>query len=97
MANAPTTTAATHSGGFAWAATNTPNTMAEMAMPVSAEAVAGYYGDLIDGFVFDMLDEEMAEEVAPKNIIMIGSTGVGKTEIARRLARLIADFSRQRV
>jgi ATP-dependent HslUV protease ATP-binding subunit HslU len=34
------------------------------------------------------LDVEMAEEVAPKNIIMIGSTGVGKTEIARRLARL---------
>ena len=34
------------------------------------------------------LDPEMAEEVAPKNIIMIGSTGVGKTEIARRLARL---------
>lgn len=35
-----------------------------------------------------MLDEEMAEEVMPKNIIMIGPTGVGKTEIARRLARL---------
>ena len=34
------------------------------------------------------LDEEMAEEVVPKNIIMIGPTGVGKTEIARRLARL---------
>jgi len=34
------------------------------------------------------LDEEMADEVAPKNIIMIGNTGVGKTEIARRLARL---------
>ena len=34
------------------------------------------------------LDAEMAEEVAPKNIIMIGPTGVGKTEIARRLARL---------
>lgn len=34
------------------------------------------------------LDEEMAEEVAPKNIIMIGPTGVGKTEIARRIARL---------
>ena len=34
------------------------------------------------------LDEEMAEEIAPKNIIMIGPTGVGKTEIARRLAKL---------
>jgi len=34
------------------------------------------------------LDPELAEEVAPKNIIMIGPTGVGKTEIARRLARL---------
>jgi ATP-dependent HslUV protease ATP-binding subunit HslU len=32
--------------------------------------------------------EELAEEIAPKNIIMIGPTGVGKTEIARRLARL---------
>ena len=32
--------------------------------------------------------EEMKEEISPKNIIMIGPTGVGKTEIARRLARL---------
>jgi ATP-dependent HslUV protease ATP-binding subunit HslU len=31
---------------------------------------------------------ELREEIAPKNIIMIGATGVGKTEIARRLARL---------
>ena len=36
-----------------------------------------------------MLDADMQDEVAPKNIIMIGSTGVGKTEIARRLARLV--------
>ena len=34
------------------------------------------------------LPPEMAEEVTPKNILMIGPTGVGKTEIARRLARL---------
>jgi ATP-dependent HslUV protease ATP-binding subunit HslU len=34
------------------------------------------------------LSPEMAEEVLPKNILMIGPTGVGKTEIARRLARL---------
>jgi ATP-dependent HslUV protease ATP-binding subunit HslU len=34
------------------------------------------------------LPEEMRREVAPKNILMIGPTGVGKTEIARRLARL---------
>lgn len=34
------------------------------------------------------LDPEMAVDVMPKNMIMIGSTGVGKTEIARRLARI---------
>ena len=34
------------------------------------------------------LPPEMADEVTPKNILMIGPTGVGKTEIARRLARL---------
>ena len=34
------------------------------------------------------LDDEMRNEVTPKNILMIGPTGVGKTEIARRLARL---------
>lgn len=32
--------------------------------------------------------EELAEEISPKNIVMIGPTGVGKTEIARRLAKL---------
>ncbi len=35
------------------------------------------------------LPEDMREEVVPKNIIMIGPTGVGKTEIARRLAKLV--------
>ena len=34
------------------------------------------------------LPQDIAEEIAPKNILMIGPTGVGKTEIARRLARL---------
>ena len=34
------------------------------------------------------LDETLAEEVTPKNILMIGPTGVGKTEISRRLAKL---------
>ena len=34
------------------------------------------------------LDPEMAEDVMPKNILMMGATGVGKTEIARRLAKL---------
>lgn len=34
------------------------------------------------------VDEEMRNEITPKNILMIGPTGVGKTEIARRLARL---------
>ncbi|HKI81343.1 MAG TPA: AAA family ATPase, partial [Pseudodesulfovibrio sp.] len=34
------------------------------------------------------LDPELRDEIAPKNIILMGPTGVGKTEIARRLARL---------
>src|SRR5438876_1630994 len=35
------------------------------------------------------LAEDMRKDVTPKNIIMIGPTGVGKTEIARRLAQLV--------
>ncbi|WP_199919487.1 HslU--HslV peptidase ATPase subunit [Helicobacter enhydrae] len=35
------------------------------------------------------LDKEMQEEITPKNILMIGSTGVGKTEIARRMAKML--------
>ena len=35
------------------------------------------------------VDESIREEITPKNIIMIGPTGVGKTEIARRLAKLV--------
>lgn len=36
------------------------------------------------------LEGEMVEEVMPKNILMIGSTGVGKTEIARRMAKMLS-------
>lgn len=36
-----------------------------------------------------MVDEKMRDEISPKNILMIGPTGVGKTEIARRLAKLV--------
>lgn len=36
-----------------------------------------------------LLPEELSEEIYPKNIIMIGPTGVGKTEIARRLAKMV--------
>ena len=36
----------------------------------------------------NQLSEELKEEVYPKNILMIGPTGVGKTEISRRLAKL---------
>ena len=35
------------------------------------------------------LDESLRDDVIPKNILMIGSTGVGKTEIARRLAKMV--------
>ncbi|WP_080846455.1 HslU--HslV peptidase ATPase subunit [Cytobacillus gottheilii] len=36
-----------------------------------------------------LLDEELRDEISPKNILMIGPTGVGKTEIARRMAKLV--------
>ncbi|MCQ6274086.1 HslU--HslV peptidase ATPase subunit [Bacillus sp. V3B] len=36
-----------------------------------------------------MLDENIRDEISPKNILMIGPTGVGKTEIARRMAKLV--------
>ncbi|WP_134700369.1 ATP-dependent protease ATPase subunit HslU [Ammoniphilus sp. YIM 78166] len=37
----------------------------------------------------NLLPEDLRDEIAPKNILMIGPTGVGKTEIARRLAKLV--------
>ena len=37
----------------------------------------------------NQLSDEMREEITPKNILMMGPTGVGKTEIARRLARIM--------
>ena len=36
-----------------------------------------------------LLDDQMRDEIIPKNILMIGPTGVGKTEIARRIAKLV--------
>ena len=39
------------------------------------------------------VEEKMRGEITPKNILMIGPTGVGKTEIARRLARLADDVA----
>ena len=39
-----------------------------------------------------MLPKDVREEITPKNIIMKGPTGVGKTEIARRLAKLCCNF-----
>ena len=35
------------------------------------------------------LDDDLKDEILPKNIIMIGATGIGKTEIARRISRLV--------
>ena len=44
---------------------------------------------LRDRYRRGQLDEELRNEVTPKNILMIGPTGVGKTEIARRLSKLV--------
>ncbi|HBV07985.1 MAG TPA: HslU--HslV peptidase ATPase subunit, partial [Enterococcus faecalis] len=35
------------------------------------------------------LEENMQQDITPKNLLMIGPTGVGKTEIARRLAKIV--------
>ena len=53
------------------------------------EAKRSVAGALRNRYRRKKLPSEMQEEVIPKNILMIGSTGVGKTEIARRLARLV--------
>ena len=37
-----------------------------------------------------LLPEEIRDEITPKNIILMGPTGVGKTEIARRIAKLVS-------
>ena len=37
----------------------------------------------------DLLNEKLRDEIIPKNILMIGPTGVGKTEIARRIAKIV--------
>jgi len=44
---------------------------------------------LRDRYRRNLLEDEMRSEVTPKNILMIGPTGVGKTEIARRMAKLV--------
>ncbi|WKC89823.1 HslU--HslV peptidase ATPase subunit [Borreliella finlandensis] len=44
---------------------------------------------LVNRYIRSRLPREIKDEVMPKNIIMIGSTGIGKTEIARRLSKLI--------
>src|SRR3569832_2124905 len=41
------------------------------------------------------VDEKLRGEITPKNILMIGPTGVGKTELARRLARLAKEPKNQ--
>lgn len=42
-----------------------------------------------------LMDESIRDEIIPKNILMIGPTGVGKTEIARRIAKIVrAPFSK---
>ena len=52
-------------------------------MPKRAVAIA-----LRNRWRRQQVESPMREEITPKNILMIGPTGVGKTEIARRLARL---------
>lgn len=65
--------------------------MAEMEMPVSAAAVAGYYGDLIDGFVFDRQDQAQAAEF--DCLTFMTDTVMGSREDRIRLARETLRFA----
>ncbi len=65
--------------------------MAEMGLPVSATAVAGYYGDLIDGFVFDVQDEELADDFACPTLTT--DTIMHSAHDRERLARETLEFA----
>ena len=65
--------------------------MAEMDMPVSATAVAEYYGDLIDGFVFDMQDQEQRQDFAC--LTLITDTIMRSGGDRKRLAQEVLDFA----
>ncbi len=65
--------------------------MAEMAMPVSATAVAAYYGDLIDGFVLDNEDGIQAANLA--QAALVTNTIMAEAEDRRRLAQEVLDFA----
>jgi LPPG:FO 2-phospho-L-lactate transferase len=65
--------------------------MADMGLPVSATAVAGYYGDLLDGFVIDSRDEELAGDV--QGAVLVTDTIMHSGSDRRRLAREMLDFA----
>jgi LPPG:FO 2-phospho-L-lactate transferase len=65
--------------------------MAEMDMPVTATAVAGYYGQLIDGFVIDNQDEAQAADM--DCFTLVTDTIMGSREDRVRLARETLDLA----
>jgi LPPG:FO 2-phospho-L-lactate transferase len=70
--------------------------MRELNMPITAAAVASYYGDLLDGYVLDELDTEQADEVAALGIdVCIAPSMMGDLDSKIRLAEAVLDFSRR--
>ena len=74
----------------------TAKLMTELGVTVSAEAVAEHYGDLIDGFVLDAADSELAESIEKAGIACSVTNTVMKTlEDREQLARDVLTFAKR--
>ena len=72
----------------------TAKMMGELGMAVSADAVAGHYGDLLDGFVLDTADAALADSVRRLGIeVLVADTVMTSLDDRRALARRVLDFA----
>jgi LPPG:FO 2-phospho-L-lactate transferase len=71
----------------------TAKIMTELGLPVTATAVARYYGDLLDGYVIDRSDAALAQDLGMRSLVT--ATVMKSDEDKRRLAREVLAFAAQ--